>query len=503
MSALTRERASAPRNVVVVGAGPAGLTAAHAAAEVGARVTLLDASDQTGGQYWRHPAGPHADLTDADRALQHGWERYRTLDAVVRAHPRIDVVTGGQVWAAEQHVDGPRLYVLVGEPDGADRGQLTLCPDAVVIATGAHDRTLPFPGWDLPGVTTAGAAQALAKGDRVAVGSRVVVAGAGPFLLPVAATLAAVGATVVGVHEASELGALARGWLSRPWRLVGSAGKLAELTGYAAGQVRHRIPYRVGEAVVAAHGTERVEAVTIARLDATWAPIAGTERIVEVDTVCVSHGFTPRLELAIALGTTITHEGFVAVDALQRTSAAQVWAAGETTGIAGVDAAVAEGWVAGHGAAGGQSDDEPTRRAVARRRAMHDVARRMAVAHGIRKGWVDWLADDTVVCRCEEVTAGRIRQTTAATCSTDPVSVKLTSRAGLGICQGRMCSPAVSAILDRPGALEARPVVTPVRLGDLSRAATRAAPPPDRTTLSSPASDRDERTPTHHRKDTL
>jgi NADPH-dependent 2,4-dienoyl-CoA reductase/sulfur reductase-like enzyme len=468
------------RHVVVVGAGPAGLSAARAAAEAGARVTVLDASDQTGGQYWRHPTTPLPPGAAGPR-LQHGWATYRRLDEAVRTHRHIELLTSAQVWAAEQHDDGPRLHVLLGEPDAADREPLVLSPDAVVLATGAHDRTLPFPGWDLPGVTTAGAAQALAKGDGVAVGRRVVVAGAGPFLLPVAATLAAVGATVLGVHEASRMTTLAGGWLPRPWRLARSTGKVAELLGYAVGQVRHRIPYRVGEAVVAAHGSGRVAAVTIARLDATWAPVPGTERTLEVDAVCVSHGFTSRLELAIALGTELTTERFVAVDARQRTSTGRVWAAGETTGIAGVDAALAEGWVAGHDAAGGSPTEAGARRAVARRAATLEVARRMAAAHGIpahhagsEPGWVRWLEDDTVVCRCEEVTVGRLRGTVATTRSTDPVSVKLNSRAGLGLCQGRMCSPAVTALLGAPGVLEARPIVSPVRLGDLARAGTAA-----------------------------
>jgi len=459
----------APRHVVVVGAGPAGLSAARAAAEAGARVTVLDASHMTGGQYWRHRAVAPDRLEAADLDLQHGWQTFRALDAAVREHASIEVLTDAQVWAAEQHDDGPRLHVLLGPPDDIDRSPLTVCPDALVLATGAHDRTLPFPGWQLPGVTTAGAAQAIAKGDGVAVGRRVVVAGAGPFLLPVGAALAQLGATVLGVHEASRARALARGWLRRPWRLAGSSGKLVELGGYAAGHLRHRIPYRTGEAVVAAHGSDRVEAVTIARLDESWAPMAGTERTVEVDAVCVSHGFTPRLELAIALGTDITTARVVAVDADQRTSTPGVWAAGETTGIAGVDAALAEGWIAGHDAAGGRRDDARLRRAVARRRATHEVGRRIQAAHGIRPGWVRWLEDDTLVCRCEEVSVGRLRAVASLTCSSDPVSVKLTSRAGLGICQGRMCSPAVSALLDTPAALETRPIVTPVRLGDLAR----------------------------------
>ena len=108
------------------------------------------------------------------------------------------------------------MHVLHGEPDGADREPITARPDAVVLATGAHDRTLPFPGWDLPGVFTAGAAQALAKGERIAVGERVLVAGAGPFLLPVAVSLVQAGSTVLGVLEAGAPSRLARGWLPGP-----------------------------------------------------------------------------------------------------------------------------------------------------------------------------------------------------------------------------------------------------------------------------------------------
>lgn len=455
------------RHVVVVGAGPAGLSAATAAADQGARVTLLDSADQLGGQYWRHPLGATTD----DSGLQHGWGRFRALSAAVRHHPDVEVLTEAQVWSAEQHDHGPQLHVLVGSPDAADRAPVTLAPDAVVVATGAHDRTLPFPGWELPGVVTAGAAQALAKGEGVTIGQRVVVAGSGPFLLPVAATLAQVGGSVLGVHEASSARTLARGWLTRPWRLAGSPGKALELAGYAAGQLRHRIPYRTGHAVVAAHGGGRVEAVTISRVDERWAPVPGSAHTVEVDAVCVSHGFTPRLELAIALGATLSPTHFVSVDDRQRTTADAVWAAGEVTGIGGVDAALAEGWLAGHHAAGATSHGAPHRRARARRRLTTEVTARIVAVHGIRPGWVEWLRDDTLVCRCEEVTVGRLRDAVETTGSRDPVSVKLTSRAGLGICQARVCGASVAQLIGSSAPLQARPVITPVRLGDLARAA--------------------------------
>jgi NADPH-dependent 2,4-dienoyl-CoA reductase/sulfur reductase-like enzyme len=407
--------------------------------------------------------------------LHHKWSTVGALSDALRALPAVTVVPSAQVWSLERPGDGVRLNVLVGEPDGVGREALAYEPDALVLATGAHDRTLPFPGWQLPGVYSAGAAQALAKGERVAVGRRVVVAGAGPFLLPVASSLLQTGATVVGVHEAGRLGTLVRGWLNRPWELAGAAGKAGELAGYIGELVRHRVPWRPGEAVVAAHGDGQVEAVTIARLDERWAPVAGTERQVEADAVCVSHGFTPRLELAVAAGCALAPSRFVVVDDTQATSVPGVWAAGEITGIGGADAALAEGTVAGTAAAGGDAGAGAARAAGRALSPARGFAARIEAAHGVRGGWVRWLRDDTPVCRCEETTYGRIREVAALTGSRETRSVKLTSRAGLGPCQARMCGRTLQELLGGPTSapgtaptVDRRPLVVPVRLGDLA-----------------------------------
>jgi NADPH-dependent 2,4-dienoyl-CoA reductase/sulfur reductase-like enzyme len=469
--------------VVVIGAGPAGLAAARAARERGASVVLLDAADQVGGQYWRHL--PESRPSAREQRLHHGWRTFTGLRAALEADASCEIVTGAQVWAIEtgEPADGAVVvHALIGPPDGTDRIPRTLRPDALVLATGAHDRTLPFPGWDLPGVFTAGAAQALAKGERVAIGRRVVVAGAGPFLLPVAASLVATGAQVAGVFEAARATTLARGWLSRPWELLGVAAKGGELAGYAASHVRHRIPYRLGRAVVAAHGTDHVESVTVARLDAQWHPIPGSEVRVAADAACVSHGFTPRLELPIAAGCEISPDRFVIVDDAQCSSVAGVYAAGEITGIGGADAALAEGTLAGHCAAGGRADDPAVRTASAARRTFAAFAARLDAAHGIRPGWTGWLTDDTVVCRCEEVSHGRLMATAAATSSSGLRSLKLTTRAGLGICQARICGRTVEALLGeaatdaasgRLGLIDGsttdrRPIAAPIRLGELA-----------------------------------
>ena len=415
--------------VVVVGGGPAGLAAADAAVAAGADVVLVDSEPRLGGQYHR------------------GTEQH--------VDPRVRHLPLSTVWAAE----GLRLHVRSGPADSPRRSGLVLDADAVVLATGAHDRVVPFPGWDLPGVYTAGAAQALAKGQGVAVGQRVVVSGTGPFLLPVASSLLKV-SQVVAVLEANGVG----GWARHPWA---AAGKLGELAGYASLLPR----VRTRSAVVAAHGDDRVTAVTVARLRPDWSIREDTRRRIAVDAVCVGHGFTPRLDLAVGLGCRIV-DGFVRVGAGGATSVPGVYAAGEITGIGGASLAAAEGAVAGAAAARASEPPRKALRAVRRGRAF---AVALAAAHPVPTGRHGWLTPDTLLCRCEEVT---VRDLDAALDrgAADGRTLKLTSRAGLGLCQGRMCGREVADLaaaglghpLPDAEAFHRRPFATPLRLGELA-----------------------------------
>jgi D-hydroxyproline dehydrogenase subunit alpha len=461
---------AATPDVLIVGGGPAGLAAATAARRAGATVVLLEAATDVGGQYWRHlpPERPAA----REHLLHHGWDRFTALRTALTRDPGCEVVTDGQVWLLERRDNGaPRVHVLEGPADGMDRRRRAFEPGALILATGAAERTLPFPGWDLPGVYTAGAAQALAKSERIAVGRTVVVAGAGPFLLPVATTLLRTGAHLAAVLEASRWPTLGRGWTARPRELVNTRHKGIELAGYVRDLARNRVPYRTGTAVVAAHGTDHVESVTTARLNPDWSPIPGTERRRQVDAVCVSHGFVPRTELAIAAGCQTNADGSVLVDPDGRSTVPRVFAAGEITGIGGSDLALAEGTIAGTAAAGAIPGPADRRQ----RDAHRSFQQRLEQAHGIRPGWPRWLTDDTVVCRCEEVTVGELRETAAATGSRGLRSLKLSTRAGLGPCQGRVCGRTVEELLHEPnrglldrGRTSNRPLAALVRLGELA-----------------------------------
>ncbi|MFI6315942.1 FAD-dependent oxidoreductase [Nonomuraea sp. NPDC050556] len=427
-------------DLVVVGGGPSGVAGALSAALAGLRVALLDAGPRLGGQYFRHSASP--------QDLHHGLDRFlRQADALGE---RADVLTGHQVWAVSREDEGFAVHALAGETPVTVRGTRLL------IATGAHDRPLPFPGWDLPGVLTAGGAQALLKGNNVRAGRRVVVSGTGPFLLPVAASLAA---DVVGVFEANRGLGLAR-------HPVLAAAKTGEAAGYGFALARHRVPYRTRHAVVAAHGDDRLTHVTVAKLDRDWNVLS--TRTVECDTLATGYGFVPQLDLLTQLGCATGHDAdgspIVTVDAAQCTSVPGVYAAGEPTGVGGAVLAEVEGRIAGLSLSGVAVPGLLLRR----RARLRAFAAALHEAYPVRPGWQSWLRDDTLVCRCEEVPLSRVREAQELG-ATEARSIKLLARPGMGWCQGRMCGYAVSCLAGERPQAPRRPIAQPITLGSLER----------------------------------
>ncbi|MFJ8386638.1 FAD-dependent oxidoreductase [Streptomyces sp. NPDC094438] len=468
-----------PYDLVVIGAGSAGLAGAVTAAEQGLSVALLDASPQTGGQFYRHPA-PAVGAVRPE-ALHHDWSAFAEWRRRLAASD-ITHLGGHHVWTVTRENNGPAkepagpwaVHALTGA-DGCDGRSVRLRARAVLLATGAYERQLPFPGWTLPGVVGAGGAQAMLKSGLVLPGKRVVVAGSGPLLLAVASSLAAAGARVPAVIEASGYLRYAR----HPAALAANPHKLVEAVVHGAALARHRVPVRVRSAVTEVHGTDRVEAVTVSRLDRDWRPVPGTGRRIECDALAVGHGLVPQIELATSLGcaTRALADGTSALvlDGLQETSLRGLWAAGETGGVGGSQLALIEGELAGIAIAsrlrvrpvpGGRV--RALRRRRDRMRAFADV---MSAAHAPGSGWPHWLADDTDVCRCEEVTAGQVREAVAEFGARDARSVKLLTRAGMGWCQGRMCGSAVSCLAAGSGAArplaERRPFAVPVPLSAL------------------------------------
>jgi NADPH-dependent 2,4-dienoyl-CoA reductase/sulfur reductase-like enzyme len=418
------ERAS--YDVVVIGAGPSGMAAAVEAAVDGARVALLDQQARVGGAYWRH----HPSQLDGDSQLHHDWTTFQRLRSRLDT---VDVRTEHSVWALERV---PGSFVVRATAGEVQRRPVLLDAGSVIVATGAYERVLPFPGWTLPGVTTVGAGQALLKGTLVAPGTRVLVAGAGPLLLVVADGLLRSGVDVVAVAEASH----PTKYGLHPSSWSGAASRAREGAAYARTLAEHRVPYHAGYGIVRAWGDGRVEHAEIATR-------RGRSREYDVDAVLVSHGFTPQLELLLQAGASSRVDGdgslVVEVDVQQRTSVPGLLATGEVTGVGGANLAILEGYVAGRTLSGRAVD-----RAVHDRIAVHRrFARAMHSVHTVGDDTLAALPDDVLVCRCEEVSAGDIRRACRDLGVDDARGAKLMTRAGMGLCQGRMCSRTVRGLV--------------------------------------------------------
>jgi len=467
-------------HLAVIGAGPAGLAATVAAAAHGVRVTLIDSAARAGGQFYRQPA---AELNARrPQALHHQWRTWERLrDSLARyvEAGHATHLTDHHVWFVERRLNrgaraadesGPRdsftVHVLVGP---AQEDPVEVRADAVLLATGGYEKVLPFPGWTLPGVLTAGGAQAMLKGSLAVPGRTAVVAGTGPLLLPVANGLAAAGVDVAALVESAD----PKAFLRRTRALAAQPGKVAEGAQYAAQLLGHRIKLLTRHTVVEAHGDERLEAVTVAALDTDGQVRPGTERRLVCDTLAVGHGLLPHTDLAETLGCRL--EGLsVHVDDEQRTDVPGVWAAGETTGIGGAELALAEGHIAGRSAAARLTGVVPDPRewatAAKSRTGLREFFAALDTVYAPPACWTDLVTDDTVVCRCEEVTGGAIREAVAGLGAGDVRTVKLLTRAGMGWCQGRMCGPAVAGLAGCELTPSRRPFARPVPLGVLARA---------------------------------
>ncbi|MCW2899590.1 MAG: domain protein (2Fe-2S)-binding domain protein [Streptosporangiaceae bacterium] len=464
---MTRPVEPASRyDLVVIGAGPAGLSAATLAAEAGASVALVDSGSRPGGQYWRNAED------DSSAHLQHARRPFLKL---LRRAEAASVVHFGRHHVQTVLADGGGWVArcAVGDEPTSGTDISTVRGDQIIVATGAYDRQLPFPGWDLPGVVTAGGVQALLKQHGVAAGRRAVVAGTGPFLLPVADGLLRSGASVAAVIEAGSPAGFAR----HPRAVVGARGKLVEAASYLLRLAVSRTPYRRRHAVVRALGTDRLEAVQVARLDRSGHPVPGSTSELPCDLLAIGWGFTAQLEIHLQLGCAVGRGSdgglVVAVDDDGRTSVPGVWAAGESTGIGGAELALVQGEIVGRAATGATVSTGLR----ARRAALRRFAEALHTVHPVPPFLLDTLPDETVLCRCEEVTAGAVRDAVHEWGATDARTVKLLTRTGMGWCQGRVCGYSAALLTAQlcgretaTGDLRAyaeRPLAVPLRLGQM------------------------------------
>lgn len=459
--------------LVIIGGGPAGMAAAIEAARAGLSSTLIDEAPSLGGQIYRQV--PEAFSVRNIAALGKDYRRGEALRVDLRQYPdRVTVV--------------PRTTVLGFSSDreimwARDDAAGTIRGDQVVLATGAHERSVPFPGWTLPGVMAAGGAQRLVKIMQVRPGRRALVAGTGPLLLVVANQLRTVGTEVVAVLEAGR----------HPWwpRFLAKACRerslLKDAFDYWLGLRRAGIPFLFNHTIFDARGNSEVEVASYGPLDpATWSPIRAQARQVEIDLVVVGFGLVPNTELTELAGCRhrYAHEmgGWIPVRNPQmETTVPGVFAAGDGSGIRGAQVAVAEGRIAGITAAEQagllRRSEADRRRApfIARLKSLQGVREVLDEMSRIRPGLSQLATSETIVCRCEEVALAEVDAALAAG-ARDLQAVKLFTRLGMGPCQGRNCAPAMGPYIchatgrtpEQVGRINPRPPVKPVTLGALA-----------------------------------
>lgn len=452
-------------DIVVVGAGPAGMAAAAHAAECGARVVLVDAGERLGGQYFRH------DVTGTSHNKD--WPTLVALAQRISAQQQRGTLTylsRSAVWSVSESSNEFILRVRKGERD--DSGIELHC-SRIILATGARDRALAFDGWDAPGSLTVGGLQATLKGNGVLAGSRVVIAGTGPFLLATAADVIKSGGTVVAVVEAQSFTALS----SRPGALIAGRHKISQAIELL-GTIRR------AKAQMIDHG--RVLQGLRDDSGAIRGAVIATRRgniELQCDVLATGWGFEPNVELAVALGLETSLGAndalCVTVDADQRSSHQRVWVAGEVAGVAGSDVALAEGAIAGVCAAADSGrpsvDTAAFRKQRARGRRFADY---LNSTYRIPRDWAGSATPTTMLCRCEEVTVGDVREAIEELGAEDVRAVKLFSRVGMGWCQGRMCAAnCADVIRDATGidqtlgsaiAANKRTIAQPITLGLLA-----------------------------------
>jgi D-hydroxyproline dehydrogenase subunit alpha len=411
-------------DVLVVGGGPAGMAAAIRAAQCGVTVGIVDENAKLGGQIWR--AGVSSDSHDKDAAKWHSL--FRTVS--------VTLLCGRRVF----HQPEPGVLWAEGSDDLVE-----LRYKSLILAAGARERFLPFPGWTLPNVMGAGGLQAMVKSGLPIAGKRVVVAGTGPLLLAVAAYLRQHGAVIPVVCEQAPWSALLRfvgSVVKWPAKIAQTFRLKKEIAG---------VPFAANSWPVAAQGQDAIESVTISR--------GGKLQTIPCDYLACGFHLVPNIELPSLLGCQI-RGGYVTVDDLQQTSMPGIFCAGEPTGIGGVELSLVEGEIAGLAGAGSKSQ---TQTLFKKRQKLRNFATALDRAFALRSELRRLASPQTLVCRCEDVSHARLVEHTSWR------SAKLHTRCGMGPCQGRICGPVTEFLFQwKPDSV--RPPIFPSRLENLGAA---------------------------------
>lgn len=478
-------------DLIIVGAGPAGLSAALAASDHGLRVAVIDEQHDIGGQIFRQPPRTFENAPP-------GAKNYRFAAPLLeRARSRLDIdwYFGTTAWGVFHLPEGRGVQLAITR----QAETAILHARSLLIATGAYDQPVVFPGWTLPGIMSAGGVQTMVKSQFVRPGMRFVLAGSHPLLLLVADLLVNAGANVLEVAIGRPQPRF-RELLSRS-SAAWSHPRIMGQTALALNNLRrHHVPVRFGTLIQRADGDERLRTVTVCQVDDEWCPKRGTERQIAIDTLVLGYGLLPSTELARQAGCNVEWQPslggwIVQHDPAMRTSVANIYVAGEPTGVKGAELAHLEGTIAGLSivsdvrASFPDAQQTPPRTSAKLQTELQRAKRAMRRARTFADAVLSFFdprldplaavrTPDTEVCRCEEISAGTVLQFLADNPHVSDInSVKLACRTGMGLCQGRYCQNTVAHILSQVrkvpiselGVFTAQAPVKPVSVEDLAK----------------------------------
>ena len=449
-----------PADLVIVGGGPAGMAAAEAAAQIGASVVLIEEHLKPGGKVLSH--GDVRFSGSCAEAIEERT-RCRMFRAFERASNRITVHTGTQAW----HIDDRREVFL--QPVAAGTSPFSVRGRALVIAGGAMERMIPFPGWTLPGVYSAGGLNALAR-KGILPGKRFLIAGTGPLQAALAIHLAKNGADIAAVITPLSFTRI----FAHLNDLISGIGlfKFITAVNYLFTLQRFRIPVYTSFTLLEALGRDMLNKAVIARVDASGRPLPGSRRVLDVDAIGVGYGLIPGTDLTRLCGCRHDYDPKgkywkVCCNSHQETSVSGVFAAGDGCAIRGYDAAMEEGRIAGiaacaHiGIVGRENAEALIRPCAARLKRMNRFGSAMDALSLPGQGMISAIPDHTVVCRCEDVTMADVR-TAVGSGAADINDLKRRTRMGMGHCQGRFSGQIIHDLMAHvSGTPAARECFTP------------------------------------------
>jgi glycine/D-amino acid oxidase-like deaminating enzyme/bacterioferritin-associated ferredoxin len=428
-------------DILIVGAGPAGIAAAISAAQSGAKVIVLDERLQTGGQYFKPLAPSHTSVVAADTQFLNGQKL--TENAL---HLGVQILQDVTVWGA----DSPNEVIAVVQ------GTETIFKARqLILATGAYERPGSFDNWTLPGVMTTGAAQTLVRSYKVKPGQRVVIAGNGPLNLQLAVEMVRAGVAVVAVLEAAEKPSykkwrsLFKAWKYAPSLMIQGLRYVAELR-------VHGVQVQWGHTVISARGQDKLKEVVYAPVNIQGSIDLKKAIVISADTLCLGCGFIPSTELARAIGCSHSfvykHLGYLQTDTTQdgTTSVPGVFAIGDGSTLGGASVALARGTLAGLTAAAtiNKNIDNSVisktqillERALKFQESLWEIFKAPPLD-------LKYVTDKTIACRCEEIDFGQLRAAIEQGFNSLGALKRMT-RLGMGRCQGRYCSCTAAKLLN-------------------------------------------------------